>query len=533
MEPANPVHMTSGSARWTTVNFSEALPGVQTPLSWGVWNYGMEIAIRRAYGELGVLSRAEVPVPSRIDDRVSGIFYGRAAGNVGFFRLIGDRLPGSSGDVIEEKLFGSLAGTPTRPPRSVMLRYPVILAKMPRALWRHTRELPGMLEQYRAWWREATIDRPPQDLAATQRLIRDSADRFAAIGVHHTIVTILGPQLLQGLADLAEAATGDRALGAELATGFGGMEETAIIEDVWSAAQGRLSVSEIQRRHGFHGPNEGRLDTHSWREDPTPIEAVMRSYAKGDVADPRARERAQIARREEAQRRVLAGLPAMKRGGAKLTMKLASIFLPAREVGKASFLHTLDGARCAARAGGSILADQGFIAHPEDVFFLTFEEFTGPPDRAFAELVAERRENDARYQAQTLPPMWTGDPQPVPIVVAEAQDVSRLEGIGIVGGTVTGRARVIGDPATAELEPGDILVCATTDPSWTPLFMLAGALVIDTGGEVSHGAIVARELGVTCVINTVSGTRDIPDGAMLTVDGTTGRVEIARPVATA
>ena len=64
MEPANPVHMTSGSARWTTVNFSEALPGVQTPLSWGVWNYGMEIAIRRAYGELGVLSRAEVPAPA-------------------------------------------------------------------------------------------------------------------------------------------------------------------------------------------------------------------------------------------------------------------------------------------------------------------------------------------------------------------------------------------------------------------------------------------------------------------------------------
>jgi pyruvate,water dikinase len=85
---------------------------------------------------------------------------------------------------------------------------------------------------------------------------------------------------------------------------------------------------------------------------------------------------------------------------------------------------------------------------------------------------------------------------------------------------------VVHDPHDADLEPGDILVCVTTDPSWTPLFMLAEALVIDTGGQMSHGAIVARELGVTCVINTVTGTRDIPDGATITVHGGSGRVAI-------
>jgi pyruvate,water dikinase len=82
------------------------------------------------------------------------------------------------------------------------------------------------------------------------------------------------------------------------------------------------------------------------------------------------------------------------------------------------------------------------------------------------------------------------------------------------------------DPSQADLEPGDILVCQTTDPSWTPLFLVAEALVIDTGGAMSHGAIVARELGVTCVINTKTGTRDIPDGAAISVDGRSGVVTL-------
>src|SRR5436305_170774 len=100
-EPANPVHMESGpETRWTTVNFAEAIQGVQKPLSWAMWSLSMETSVRRAFGGLGVLARAEVPVPSSADQRLSGIFYGRAAGNINMFRTLGDRMPGSSGDLI-------------------------------------------------------------------------------------------------------------------------------------------------------------------------------------------------------------------------------------------------------------------------------------------------------------------------------------------------------------------------------------------------------------------------------------------------
>ena len=203
-----------------------------------------------------------------------------------------------------------------------------------------------------------------------------------------------------------------------------------------------------------------------------------------------------------------------------------------REVGKAGFLHAIDGARCAARSAGAMLTDRGVLDDPEDGFFLTYEELLELPAGPLQDLVAERREHHRRYEPLALPHAWTG--QPVPVERAAADAVTgdadgpsgAVEGIGIVGGRVTGRARVVRDPGSADLEPGDILVCATTDPSWTPLFMVADALVIDTGGAMSHGAIVARELGVTCVINTVRGTREIPDGATITVDGTTGVVSV-------
>jgi pyruvate,water dikinase len=93
---------------------------------------------------------------------------------------------------------------------------------------------------------------------------------------------------------------------------------------------------------------------------------------------------------------------------------------------------------------------------------------------------------------------------------------------------VTGRARVVLDPAAAELEPGEILVCRTTDPGWVSLFHLAGGVVIDMGGQMSHGAIVARELGIPCVIGTGDGTRRLRTGDLVCLDGTAGQVQILK-----
>ena len=104
-----------------------------------------------------------------------------------------------------------------------------------------------------------------------------------------------------------------------------------------------------------------------------------------------------------------------------------------------------------------------------------------------------------------------------------------MTGVAASPGVVTGRARVVVDPATTELDEGDILVCETTDPSWVTLFLVAGAVVTDYGGLLSHGPIVARELGIPCVCGTEVGSRRIRDGQLIRVDGGAGTVEIIAP----
>src|SRR5262249_30171872 len=102
--------------------------------------------------------------------------------------------------------------------------------------------------------------------------------------------------------------------------------------------------------------------------------------------------------------------------------------------------------------------------------------------------------------------------------------------IPVTPGVVTGRARVVRDPETDDgPEPGEILVCRTTDPSWAAVLIISAALVIDIGGPISHGAIVARELGIPCVIRTRDGTAKIADGDLIEVDGSAGTVTVLNP----
>jgi len=193
---------------------------------------------------------------------------------------------------------------------------------------------------------------------------------------------------------------------------------------------------------------------------------------------------------------------------------------------------------------GSRLVAQGRIHSREDVFYLRRDELRSALDDDWGAplqvTVAERRRERVEGATRTPAP-WLGE-QPdanaeLPPMVAKFYGVpgsatsesDRLTGTPASSGVATGVARVVGGPADfGRVSGGDVLVCATTTPAWTPLFPSLAGLVTDTGGILCHAAVVAREYGLPAVVGAEVATRVIPDGALVRIDGATGQVDVLR-----
>jgi pyruvate,water dikinase len=175
------------------------------------------------------------------------------------------------------------------------------------------------------------------------------------------------------------------------------------------------------------------------------------------------------------------------------------------------------------------LVRAGVLRDTEDIFFLSFDELHDlvRTHRVDDRLIDRRKEEFRSYEALTPPRVFTSDGEVVAGKYRRSEaPAGALIGLPVSAGTVEGRARVLLDMAHAELEPGDILVTAHTDPSWTPLFVGISGLVTEVGGLMTHGAVIAREYGLPAVVGVLDATRLIRDGQRIRVHGTDGYVEI-------
>jgi pyruvate,water dikinase len=182
---------------------------------------------------------------------------------------------------------------------------------------------------------------------------------------------------------------------------------------------------------------------------------------------------------------------------------------------------------------GRRLFERGLIEREDDFYFLSLEENWellkgGGNGRLVKAKIAGRRENFDRFdRREAVPSKYIVGGQPVELdVEAEGSEDGSLLGMGTSRGSVTGKARVLhsmGEIGT--IEKGDILVCNSTDPGWTPVFLSIGGLVLETGGMLAHGSCLSREYGLPAV-QVANATKLIPDGALITVDGGTGAVTI-------
>jgi pyruvate,water dikinase len=169
------------------------------------------------------------------------------------------------------------------------------------------------------------------------------------------------------------------------------------------------------------------------------------------------------------------------------------------------------------------------LREKEDIFFLTLPELHDVvrTNQVDDQLIRTRKDAFRSYRALTPPRVFTSDGEVVAGSYRRADvPASALVGLAVSAGTIEGRARVIHDMAEADLEAGDILVTAFTDPSWTPVFVAVAGLVTEVGGLMTHGAVIAREYGLPAVVGVVHATRLIRDGQKIRVNGTDGYVEI-------
>ena len=222
------------------------------------------------------------------------------------------------------------------------------------------------------------------------------------------------------------------------------------------------------------------------------------------------------------------------RGRFKKAVRSAQVCSRARERTKSTAIRAIHGVRLIARELGRRAEARG-ASDSALVLLVTAEELSGyvVNPAAWNDRLAARRQR--REELARLEPPFVLTPDRMstatwPICSDTAVPVTAgevLSGIGACPGVARGRARVVLDPYDPRgLGPGDVLVAPITDPSWTPLFLSAEAVVVDVGAVMSHAVIVSRELGIPAVVSVTDATRRIPDGALIEVDGTNGRVTV-------
>ena len=316
------------------------------------------------------------------------------------------------------------------------------------------------------------------------------------------------------------------------------VEDDDFLDELPKLAGGREARDAILAyldRYGMRCVGEIDITRPRWSERPATLVPLILGNIKN--FEPGAGERRFEQGRQEAwkkEQELVEALRALPDGEAKAEEVKRMIdrvrtFIGYREYPKYGMVSRYFVYKQALLGEAERMVQAHVLREPEDIFYLSFQELrdvvrTGQVD---AELIRGRKEAFRSYQALTPPRVLTSDGEVMAGAYRrEGVPAGALVGLPVSAGTVEGRARVILDMAKADLEPGDILVTAYTDPSWTPLFVAITGLVTEVGGLMTHGAVIAREYGLPAVVGVERATQLIQDGRRIRVHGTDGYVEI-------
>lgn len=343
----------------------------------------------------------------------------------------------------------------------------------------------------------------------------------------------------EGMNDLVELAAKHPAVAAALRE-----ERFDDLRDVPGGTDFLAALQAYLDTYGWRADDWGAVHKPTWAESPRIPLGLLAVYLRDPDRSPGAGLQRSAELRAAAEASFATRLDADARGQLQAMLDVARPHVMMSE-GRARWQLTIVGStRIPILALGRKLQAAGALDDPNDAFFLHSAELQAAAARPTAQtkqLVRERKAEVAAQEALTPPPFvgaavdLSGAPPEAQAVFRRffgigtplSQDPSVVAGIAASPGVARGRARVIRQlDESGSFEPGDVLVCTLTAPPWTPLFAIAAAVVTDTGGILSHSAICAREFAIPCVTGTNVGTAVIPDGAVITVDGSLGTVRI-------
>ncbi|ORV61714.1 hypothetical protein AWC03_08765 [Mycobacterium europaeum] len=210
---------------------------------------------------------------------------------------------------------------------------------------------------------------------------------------------------------------------------------------------------------------------------------------------------------------------------AKPIARLAARQLRDREVRRDKVVRANWVLRNLMREYGRRLAEAGILGAADDVFYLLVDELDALPTDV-GTVIARRRAEQRRLVAVVPPTVFSGSWQPITTKSAALTSGETLHGVGVCGGKVRGRVRIVRPETIDDLQPGEILVAEVTDVGYTAAFCYAAAVVTELGGPMSHAAVVAREFGFPCVVDVQGATKLLPPGALVEVDGTSGEIRV-------
>ena len=555
---------------YTRANAGEVLPDPASPLGWTlVFEQGLLKGWLRGFVEFGVYSDGELPSDP---PPVAGLFGGYFYLNLSHMRLMGLRM----GQTVEQFDAAFLGAHPDAPPYEphpddecpecsakvsatigdILGRstFPEIDADRDRVLHlrRDRPDLPALSEI---------------ELVARARFFLPELDNAFARHDYSSLASTVGQAMLSELC----AGVGLPELLLDLISGLGDVESASPSWGLWELSRlvnsspelsvlfdrgpaavaaalpgaagdvGRYATAfqKFLDQYGMRGPNEWDIRARSWEADPLQAIAHVDSMRRSpDENTPKLRHERLSARRGEAADHLRRALSGNEQQLATLETALLSAknTIALRERTKANAATVINEVRMAIRELGARGVLAGRLVEPEDVMMLLageLDSYVAAPE-SFTSVISERLEGYRTLFdleppfiiAKDLPPLgeWRRRRRP-PTTAATPGEV--LRGVGGSAGRYTGRARVLTDLAQAvDLDPGEILVAPLTDAAWTPLFLVAGAVVVDMGALNSHAVVVSRELGIPCVLSVTDGTTRIRNGMEITVDGSAGTVTV-------